>query len=310
MDDHALQAIRSGDVGAYVVLIENRAAAVARCLPRPDGSAWTPEAVADLVSSFYVKEAYHHAVLNAHDDDSLRSLVFTGLANLVRADLRRTERGRLHRRVRELLASEGFVERPTKFWRRSDDPERASTATESDLVEATWSVDVRVVKWRADAKRNSPFAEKTTLIDLLAVIYDRSAGGLHIDVLVDVLARRLGVGPTSAIEGLDLVEERFLEGPGAGPAEHLVDQECKLDASVAAAELWDQLSPTERALLPHLAASARETAEAVGGGKSAINEAMKRLKAKIRTVLEDWSNDDRTRILGEMLILASGRTDS
>lgn len=310
MDDQALQAIRSGDVGVYVALIEDRAAAVAYRLPRPDGSPWTAEDVEDLVSSFYVAAAYQHAVLSAHDDDSLRALVFTGLANLVREELRRTDRGRLHRRVRELLGAEGYVEGPTKFWRRVDDSESASTATESQLVEAAWSVDVRVVKWRADAKRNSPFAQRPSLVALLDAIYDRAAGALHIDVLVAVLARRLGVGPTSAIEELDLVEERFVVASGAGPAEHLVDQECELDASRVAAELWDQLSPRERALLPHLAASARKAAEAVGGGKSAVNEAMKRLKEKIRTVLEDWSDDDRSRIVGERLVLASGAMDS
>ncbi len=310
MDDQALQAIRSGDVGAYVDLIEHRAAVVAQRLPRSDGRPWTPEHVEDLVSSYYASSAYQHAVLNAHDDDSLRALVFTGLANLVRADLRRTERGRLHRRVRELLAPEGFVEGPTKFWRRADDPESPSTATESELLEATWSVDVRMVKWRADAKRNSPFAEKASFIELLEAIYDLAAGALHIDMLVDVLARRLGVGPTSAIEDLDLVEERFVAASDPGPAEHLADQERELDAAGAAAELWDQLSRRERELLPHLAATARDAADAVGGGKSAVNEAMKRLKQKIRTVLEDWSDDDRSRIIGEMLALTSGTLDS
>jgi hypothetical protein len=310
MDDQALQAIRSGDVDAYVELIESRAAVVAHSLPRPDGSPWAPEDVEDLVSSFYGSAAYEHAVLNARDDDSLRALVFTGLANLVRADLRRTERGRLHRRVRELLASEGFVERPTKYWRRVDDPESASAATESDLLEATWSVDVRLVKWRADAQRHSPFAEKTSFIDLLEAIYDLAAGALHIDVLVDVLSRRLGVGPVSAIEELDLVEERFVAASDPGPAEHLLDQEGWLEAAGAAAELWDQLSRRERELLPHLAASARDAADAVGGGKSAVNEAMKRLKEKIRTVLEDSSDEDRSRIVGEMVALTSGAVDS
>ncbi len=91
MVDQALQAIRSDDVGAYVALVEDSAVAVAHRLSKPDGSPWTPEDVEDLVSSFYMSAAYEHVVLNAHDDDSLRALVFTGLANLARVDLRRTE---------------------------------------------------------------------------------------------------------------------------------------------------------------------------------------------------------------------------
>ena len=51
----------------------------------PMGTNWTPEDVEDLASEFYASPAYEHSILNAHDDESLRKLVYTGLANLVRA---------------------------------------------------------------------------------------------------------------------------------------------------------------------------------------------------------------------------------
>ena len=310
MNDEALQAIRKGNVAVYVAIIENRAGAVSRRLPKPDGSEWTPDDVEDLTSSFYESAAYEHSLLTAHDDDSLSGLVYTGLANLVRGELRRTARGRLHRRLRELLRAEDFFERPTKFWRRGSDPDDASISTVSELMEAAWSVDVRQVKWRADAKRNSPIAETTSLIELLDAIFDVASGALHIDVLVDVLGSRLGIGPTSAIEALDLVEDLFVTECRPGPAEQLIDQESELDAAITATELWNQLSPRERELVPHLASSVRQAAGTLGRKKSSVHEAMKRLKEKIGTVLRDEGEEARASVVRELLAHAGGMVDS
>lgn len=304
MGDGVLKAIRGGDVAAYVAVIEAAAAGVIRRLPNPKGTAWTADDVDDLVSSFYASPAYQHAVLNAHDDDSLRKLVYTGMANLVRAELRATDRGRLHRRIKEVLSAQGYVEHPAKFWRRASDQPDASTALTAELLEAAWAVDVRVVRWRPDAKRKSPVVEGKSLLALLHAVFDRSHGAVHEGVLVEVLGHRLGVGPVTAIEDLDLVEEHFTADPDVGPEDQVLAEEAELDAAVIALELWGQLSPRERQLVPHLASSARQAAEAVGGGKSALSEAMNRLKEKFRVVLADADDDYRRHVLRELLELA------
>lgn len=311
MNDKALRAIQAGDTAAYVSVIAKLARSVTDHFPKPDGSGWTPEDIEDLISSFYVSAAYQHSVLNAHDDDSLRSLVYTGLANIVRAGLRRTERGRLHRRIKDLISKEGFVEGPKKFWRRENDPADPSMAEQSDLLCAAWKIEVQVVRWRHDAKRSSPVAELTSLLALLDAIFDHANGAVHMDVLVEVLGSRLGVGPVTATEDLDTTDDRYLVASQPDPGDHLIDREKELDAAIEAVGIWGQLSPNERRLVPHLASSSRAAAAAVGGGKSAVNEAMQRLKEKFRVLMGDAVDvDDRRRVLHELLVLSGTSEDS
>lgn len=310
MSEDVLRAIQHGDTAEYVAVIKKQAASVVRRLPKPDGTGWTPQDIEDLRSEFYASAAYEHAVLNAHDDESLRKLVYTGLVNLVRAELRRTDRGRLLRRLKDLVSSEGYIEEPAKFWRRKDDPSEVSTVVMPDLIKAVWQVEVQVVKWRPDAKRNSPLAEKSSLLALLDAVYDRAKGAVHIDVLVEVFGQRLGVGPVSINEALDVADDRFTVDRESDPAEQLLDNENELDAAKAARALWDQLSPRERELAPHFASSARQAAHAIGGGKSAVNDAMNRLREKFRLALLDADDDNRRLVLRELLELSGGSPDS
>lgn len=309
MDD-VLRTIQAGDIGAYITVVDKLASIAARRIPKADGTDWAPGDVEDLISSFYVSAAYQHALLNAHDDQSLRKLVYTALANLARADLRRTDRGRLHRRLSELLSAGEFVEHPKKFWRRATDPTEATTAVQSELLEAAWKIEVSVVRWRPDAKRNSPVAERSSFLKALNAIYDCAAGAVHIDVLVEVLGQRLGVGPVTVTEELDSADDQYAIDVAQGPAERLLDQENELDAAVHALELWGQLSQREQELVPHLSGSARQAAEAVGRGKSAVNEAMNRLKEKFRVVLGEADEDHCRRVVQELLALSEHSLDS
>ena len=52
-NDDVLRAIRSGDIAAFVAVVEKLAASIADRLPKPDGAAWTIEDVEDLTSEFY-----------------------------------------------------------------------------------------------------------------------------------------------------------------------------------------------------------------------------------------------------------------
>ncbi|WP_419848825.1 hypothetical protein [Candidatus Poriferisocius sp.] len=309
-NDDVLRAIRSGGAAAYVAVVEKLAVSVAGRFPKPDGTSWTSEDVEDLTSEFYSSAAYEHSILNAHDDESLRKLVYTGLVNLVRAKLRRTDRARLQRRLKEVISPEGYVEWPTKFWRRRDDPPSVRAVAASDLLEAAWQVEVEVVKWRPDAKRHSPVAEKSSLLALLDAVYDQAGGAVHIDTLVEVIGQRLGVGPVAAIESLDMADDRYTADWESDPAEQVCEQYRELDAADTANVLWDQLSPRERQLVPHLSSSARQAATAIGGGKSAVNDAMNRLKSKFRTVLRDSGEDDQLMVLSKLLALASVTSDS
>jgi len=303
--DDVLRAIRAGDVEAYVGVIRAQAKAVAAGkLPHPEGRAWNDDDAEELLSRYYESDAYLHSVVNAHDDDSLNALVHTGLANLVRADLRKSDRARLKRRIKEVMVEEGYVEDPKGFWRRPQDPGDAYGGSTPDLVAAAWSADVQVVRWRPDAKRNSPFAERASLVAVLNATFDAAGGAIHEDVLTEVFGQRLGVGPVAHTEDLDVVEERFVPDTDPGPEEALIAGEEELEAAVQALEIWGQLSLKEQSLVPHLADSAREAATALGGGKTTMNTAQTRLKEKMRVLLGDEDTERRRNVLRELLVLA------
>lgn len=69
----------------------------------------------ELASEFFSSDRAAVVLASAHDDDSLRALTTTALKNLVRDRLRSSDRGRLARRLGEILRSEGFVQHPTTF---------------------------------------------------------------------------------------------------------------------------------------------------------------------------------------------------
>jgi hypothetical protein len=258
----------------------------------------------ELMGDYYESPAYQEVLLRAADDDSLHALVHTALQNQVRARLRPTQRGRLARRVIEILRDEGYVIGPKEFWRRRDGPPDVVGFREADLLRAAWRVQVRIVRWRPEAKRNSPAAERSSIVALIDAILDEAGGPVHQNVLVEVIAARLGIGPVSYTESLDLPEESTASVGGADdPAAAVLAAEAELDAAVLAVEVWGQLSPQERKAVPHLADSARAAAAALEMGKTKANQIQARLLAKLRVILGEVDPELRSAVLSELLNL-------
>lgn len=305
-DDEVLRRIQAGDVAAYAELITDAAAKVAAGrLPHPEGRRWTDDDVDDLVVDFYDSPGYEHALLSAVDDEALRRLVYTSLANLVRDRLRRSDRGRLLRRMKEIMRSGAFVERPARFWCRAGDTGEPFPGHPDGLLTAAWSVEVTVVRWRPDAKRNSPVAERASFVAVLDAIFDIAAGPVHEDVLVDVVGRRLGVGPVSYVEPLDAADESHrADAQDPTPEELVVAGDEELEAATEAAHVWSQLSPDEQARMGCFDLADRPAAEALGWGKSKANAVYRRLTAKLRALIGEVDTDRRAAVVRELRSLA------
>jgi hypothetical protein len=206
--DETYRSIVEGNDGAYYRAVLSQAKkVVAGRLPHPEGRNWVVNDAFDLVSEFYLSPAYTGVLLTATDDDSLNALAYTAITNHVRAALRKNDRARLRRRMKDILREENFLEQPSDFWRRPGDPKDAFNGREADLTDVAWGVDVKLVKWRPDTKRTSPVAERASFISVLNAIFDVAGGAVHEGALVAVLAQRFGIGPVSYTESLDAADE-------------------------------------------------------------------------------------------------------
>lgn len=307
--DDLLKRVLDGDTGPYVELIQAQALKLVRgSLPHPEGRSWDRESdVDELLADYFESPAYEQALIAAVDDDQFAGYVFESLRNLVRARLRRTERGRLLVRLKDVMRKAAYVQEPSQFWRRSGDPEEASSTPASVMVEAAWSVDdVRLVRWRPDSQRNSPVAEGSSFLAVLDAVLDAAGGAVHQGVLLDVVAARFGIGPAPVLESLDVPEDlEVADTADDGPETAVLDADGELGAADQAAQIWGQLSPREKQLFPRLAETARAVADATGQGKTPVNDAQRRLKAKLRLLVDDLAEERRLAVTAALLDLAA-----
>jgi hypothetical protein len=208
--------------------------------------------------------------------------------------------------MKEIMVEEGYVESPDKFWRRPSDPNDVFAGRKADLIEVAWSVTVRLVRWRSDAKRISPVAERQSFVAVLGAVLDAAGGSVHEDDLLEVVATRFGVGPVSFAEALDVPEEEH--GPvetAPTPEDAVVAEDEELEAAIQASSVWAQLTSEDRRVLPHLGKSARAAAAGAGVGKTKANTDMPRLEEKM-AVLIGTDQERRAAVIRELLHLAGG----
>src|SRR5579862_507747 len=207
MSDELYRSIVAGGKGAedvYYRLILEQAKKVVHGRGAPaDGIAWHEEDEHEMANEFWASGKHQSLLLTAVDDDSLRALLFSALRNRVLDERRRSERGRLRRRIVEILRGGPYTEEPRYFWRRDGSPQAAFGGREAELLKAVWSVEVSVVRWSPSAQRSSPHADRDSFLRLLDALFLAANGAVELDVLVRVIGQRLGVGPTPWIGSLD-----------------------------------------------------------------------------------------------------------
>lgn len=311
MGDRILRSIIAGDNDAYGRVVTEQAKKVVYTtnLPRPGGGAWADNDAWDLASEFFTKKkSVESTLLAATDDDSLNAYLYTALENQIRQKLRDTTKARIKRRLQELLDEEDWVEEPDGFWSRRQDPRTAFGGRDAELQAATWEVDVQLVKWRDDAKRNSPFAERESLVQLLDAIGETAGGAVHIDTITDVVARRLGLSSLPTVEPLDLSDEASdIADPGPGPEARLEAQDDAIDAAATAVSVYGDLSPDQRRMIPYAEQSVRKAGDQLGWGKTKAGRVQKRLEATYKAELGHLNDGERLAVLDELAELERPR---
>jgi hypothetical protein len=276
--------------------------------PPGDHTSWTDDACWDVLSEMFASapEAGRTFVLGcfltATDDASFERLVLTAIENHLKDEAKKTERGKLRRRLDTLLNADSRFVRGAGAggaWALGEQAGSAWQGDREDLVRAAFTVPGTID--RLNPAGPTPAATKATLLAVAHAVLSAAAGAVRDEDLARVFQERFSLlrPPTfTTLESDDGWEPR-------APADQPSGEQLAGDATVASATaltLWASLSPVERALVPILGESDATLATAAGVRRpkqaAAIRDAV---KEKLRLAVVD--SDDAGTLLADLLQL-------
>lgn len=311
---------RRGDAGGpeTIALLRQLGAQVTRTspFPPPQGyGSWSHEAVDDLLADMFAKDSKRGQVfvlgcyLQATDQASLERIVLTAIRNFLVDQAKGTERGKLRRRLENLLADDSRFVRPHDVtsilaWALLH---RAMSLWQGDLEElhkaAARVRGYQILSWNTAGR-----TPRRTVIALTSVchgVIDHADGSVRDEDLAKVVERRFALlAPPVFVEMPD--------GSANAAAAALVsagnDSGGDLGVQERAEQLWAALSTEERELLPVLGQSLEERRAATGLGRAATQALSDALADRLRMATID--DEDREAIVLRLSAIASDGSDS
>lgn len=310
---------RRADAGGpeTIRLLRQLGAQVTRAssFPPPSGHAtWSAAAVDDLLADMFSQENRSKVFVlacytQATDQASLERLILQSIRNFLIDQAKGTERGKLRRRLDNLLSKDSRFIRPPvlkgiRAWALLN---RLFGLWQGDL-DALHAAAARVrgyqiLRWNSAGK-----TPRQTVIALTAVchgVIDHADGSVRDEDLAKVVERRFAL----------LAPPVFVEMPdgssAAAAAARVVSGDepwTNLGVQTRAEELWATLSLEERALLPVLGSSMDERRAATGLGRAATHALGDALADRLRLATVD--DEDREEIVLRMVELAAQGSES
>ena len=284
--------------------------------PPPEGyGRWTVDAVVETAHEVFADargpQRLVELAVKAFDDASFQRLLEQVVRNYLRDQARTTAKGRLVRRLRELLEADPrfAVVPPSKPG--AGNIELADGTTPgvwngrlSDLIAAAYKVtDVTVVRWRPDARRRSPIADAPSLTTVCEAVLRAGGASLPIAELAEVVAARFAVDRGPVVIPVDDIER------WSPPA--MIDQSVGAEIRAGAEELVSQLTPRERLVLAYLDRPVRQIADLTGLGRTSAAETASRVRQIAAHVLGGEEQREAMLALARSLVTpASGRGPS
>lgn len=217
---------------------------------------------------------------------------------------RRTPTGAVRRKVEELLsASPEFAQAPPGSpgagrWQRAGELWPVYGRELSPLVAAAYAVPgVRAVRW--SGSRRAPLASDKDLTAILSAVLATAGGSLEVAQLVAVLVRRF----PAAVEPADArLDEQTFDRVTAPVDDPMTERSGEVGDR--AREVYAQLSPAQRALLPHVTDPIADQMQILRAGRSQTYVAVRTL----RTMLADLIPEDEWRdtVFHELVQLCGG----
>ncbi|MEY9967516.1 hypothetical protein ABIA33_005587 [Streptacidiphilus sp. MAP12-16] len=285
---------REGALGRDCVdLLYRTTWAVVRARHYPDTTGrgyWLPDEIQELAHDIIVHKhggAPFAAYLIAHcsDDLSIARVMQATVRHELADRARKTEKGRLMLRLREVLSTDPFVkttggrERYTVVHSALANASRlAQLEPQEQMRQAAHMVtDIKLIRWNPEAARRSPIAEKKSIERILEAALTSVESPVELADLADVVADRFGILPAPQImswDSEDAFEPIDTSYVDAGPY------------TPEALLIWSQLELEEQLILPLLGESVRTAAEALGWRRTKTHTVMQRTASVLAKALD------------------------
>jgi hypothetical protein len=253
------------------------------------GATWTEDAISEWVQEFFAAKgpAVTAALLaQAADLDSMSRYLRRSIRHFLVDAARRTGTGSIRRKVEDLLAATpAFTQVPPRTpgagrWQLAGSAQPPYGGALDPLVAAAYAVPgVQAVRW--SGKRRAPVARDESLVDILRAVLRAAGGSLEVAQLTAVMVRRFPAAAEYADATLD--EQAFNQA--VAPLEDRPD--VLVEVGDRAREVYEQLAPAQRALMPHLNKPIEDQAQVLGLGRSQTYAASGKLKALLIELVPD-----------------------
>jgi hypothetical protein len=302
---------RDGAVGpATVALLRDLGAQVTRTAsfpPPPGHTTWSDPAVDELLADMLLQPgegaAFVIACLAKADDQvSLERLLLKSIRHYLIDEAKKTERGKLRRRLEGLLGKDPrFMRVPAAeagfaCWTLRDSPEGLWQGDVEELEEAAWQLrGVAITRWNTAGP--TPTGTKHALLQVAETVLTHAGGCVRDEDLARFVQQRFVL--LAQDDDLPLPHSED-DGDTATATED--DAPWLLEASEERAqELYASLSTTERSAVPLLGCTDVEMAAALGVGRRKSKTIAESLTEKLRIATID--DEDREAVLTTLLRL-------
>lgn len=303
--EEVLATQRIGLAGATLLYRLVFVVAIARNFPPPPGfERWDPSAVTETAHDFLdgprgARRVIDIAIRSA-DERGFERVLEQAVVNHLRDVSRRTDMGRLVRRVTEVLTDEpafsrtgggttagtGTASKAVARWALKDGPAVPSGAPETTLIAALARVEVTVPEWSSE-RRSAPLADRGSFTRMLTAVLAAADGSLTAADIARVIATRLDHHRTPLSLELDVLETAAERSTALDPA-------VRASSAVRAAEIFAALSENERILLACFDLPVRDLGTVLTLRKSQASLLRQRLAARLHDELADDEDPDET----------------
>lgn len=260
---------------------------------RPPGG-WDRDEVEGLVSEFFIKKGQRltaDLVMIGVTPEVVGKVMRRWIRNFLIDRARDTPLGRIRRKLEEDMLGQypELLQVPpgeegAGRWYLAGQPSYPYGGDFTPLIEAAYAVPgVKAVRW--SGPRRPPLTSDASLRAIVAAVLTAAGGSLEVAQLVHVVAQRFPAAAepedvTIDDDTLDRVMRMESDDPGSA-----------FEAAESISAVLDQLSPSQRALVPYLDRDINAAMEVLNVGRSRAYEAVSHLK----DVLDRLLPDDETR---------------
>jgi len=256
---------------------------------------WDRDAVEDLASEFFVEKVEKltaDLVTIGVTPQIVGKLMRRWIRNFLIDRARDTPLGRIRRKLEEDMLGRDpeFLRVPAGEegagrWYLAGQPSYPYGGDFAPLIDAAYAVPgVKAVRW--SGPRRPPLTSDASLRAIVAAVLTAAGGSLEVAQLVRVVAQRFPA--TAEPEDTSIDDDTFervtrvvKDDPGF-----------VLEIRESTREVYDQLSPSQRALVPYLACDIKVVMEVLHVGRSRAYEAVRHVQDLLDRLLPDDDTRD------------------